>query len=112
MSLLISLSRRATGLALVLGDLPLRANAVKHFVAKLVKSFGGLCNAAESLDDFRYRKVYFQKWKMLHSFAWERRAKRGEGEVPKAIARVSSPSPIQKARPSRTEGDLAVSIEL
>jgi hypothetical protein len=23
-----------------------------HFVAKLVKSFGGLCNAAESLDDF------------------------------------------------------------
>ena len=30
---------------------------MKHFVAKLVKSFGGLCNAAESLDDFRYRKA-------------------------------------------------------
>ena len=33
---------------------PPRGNAVKHFVAKLVKSFGGLCYAAESLDDFRY----------------------------------------------------------
>ena len=32
-----------------------QGKAVKHFVAKLVKSFGGLCNAAESLDDFRYR---------------------------------------------------------
>ena len=31
-------------------------HAVKHFVAKPVESFGGLCNAAESLDDFRYRK--------------------------------------------------------
>ena len=30
------------------------SNAVKYFVAKLVKSFGGLGNAAESLDDFRY----------------------------------------------------------
>ncbi len=28
-------------------------DAVKHFVAKLVKSFGGLCNAVESLDGFR-----------------------------------------------------------
>ncbi len=33
---------------------PLLGNTVKHFVAKLVKSFGGLCHAAESLDDFRY----------------------------------------------------------
>ena len=31
-----------------------KRNAVSHFVAKLVKSFGGLRNAAESLDDFRY----------------------------------------------------------
>ncbi|MCY2986085.1 MAG: hypothetical protein NTY15_20845 [Planctomycetota bacterium] len=30
--------------------------SISHFVAKLVKSFGGLRNAAESLDDFRYRK--------------------------------------------------------
>ena len=28
--------------------------AVRHFVAKLVKSFGRLDDAAESLDDFRY----------------------------------------------------------
>ena len=34
-------------------------NAVSHFVAKLVKSFSGLCNAAESLDDFRYRRAQF-----------------------------------------------------
>ena len=34
---------------------------MKHFVAKLVKSFGGICNAAESLDDFRYRKVRYRK---------------------------------------------------
>ena len=34
-----------------------RPHAVKHFVAKLVKSFGGLGDAAESLDDFRYRKA-------------------------------------------------------
>ena len=46
---------------------PLFGNAVKHFVAKLVKSFGGLRNAAESLDAFRYRKVCFQQRKMLHS---------------------------------------------
>ena len=32
-----------------------------YFVAKLVKSFGGLCNAAETLDEFRYRKVCFSK---------------------------------------------------
>ena len=42
-----------------------RGNAVKHFVAKLVKSFGGLCNAAESLDDFRYRTPCFQQRKTL-----------------------------------------------
>ena len=29
-------------------------DAVKHLVAKLVKSFGGSGDAAESLDDFRY----------------------------------------------------------
>ncbi len=29
-------------------------NTVKHVVAKLVKSFGCLGDAAESLDDFRY----------------------------------------------------------
>ena len=32
-------------------------NDVKPFVAKLVKSFGRLGDAAESLDDFRYKKV-------------------------------------------------------
>ena len=30
---------------------------MKHLVAKLVKSFGRLGNAAESLDDFRYTKA-------------------------------------------------------
>ncbi len=32
------------------------ATALKYFVAKLVKSFGILGDAAESLDDFRYKK--------------------------------------------------------
>ncbi len=32
-------------------------NAVKHLVAKLVKSFGRLRYAAESFDDFRYTKA-------------------------------------------------------
>ena len=31
-------------------------HSVKHDVAKLVKSFGRLSDAAESLDDFRYTK--------------------------------------------------------
>ena len=30
--------------------------AVNYFVAKLVKSFGRLGDAADSLDDFRYKK--------------------------------------------------------
>ena len=34
---------------------------------QLVKSFGGLCNTAESLDDFRYSKARFHEMKMLHS---------------------------------------------
>ena len=34
---------------------PITGQAHKTFVAKLVKSFGGLGDAAESLDDFRYR---------------------------------------------------------
>ena len=33
-------------------------NAVKLYVAKLVKSFGRFVDAAESLDDFRYTKVW------------------------------------------------------
>ncbi len=46
-----------------------RATRGWHFrnkVAKLAKSFVGLCSAAESLDDFRYRKACFQQRKMLH----------------------------------------------
>ena len=39
--------------------LALPHNAVKHFVAKLVKSFGRLGDAAESLEDFRYTKAWF-----------------------------------------------------
>jgi hypothetical protein len=38
---------------------PLLGNAAKHSVAKLVKSFGRLGDAAESLDDFRYKKEGF-----------------------------------------------------
>ncbi len=45
---------------------PLLRYAVKYFVAKLVKSFGRLGDAAESLDDFRYTKACFQQSKMLH----------------------------------------------
>jgi hypothetical protein len=45
------------------------ASAVKHFQAKLVKSFGHLGDAAESLDDFRYTKACFSQRKMLHSVA-------------------------------------------
>ena len=48
---------------------PRNGNAVKHFVAKLVKSFGRLGNAAESLDDFRYTKAFFWQRKILHSEA-------------------------------------------
>jgi hypothetical protein len=40
-------------------------NDVKHFVAKLVKSFGRLGYAAESLDDFRYTKALL--WNALPS---------------------------------------------
>ena len=35
---------------------PIDSIGVKPPVAKLVKSFGGLRNAAESLDDFRYAR--------------------------------------------------------
>ncbi len=35
---------------------PRLSDAVKHFVAKLVKSFGRLGDSAESLDDFRYQR--------------------------------------------------------
>jgi hypothetical protein len=48
-------------------------NAVKYFVAKLIKSFGHLGDTAESLDDFRYTKGGFEQRKMLHSvsgWAW------------------------------------------
>ena len=38
---------------------PLKGNALKHFVAKLVKSFDRLGNAAESLDDLRYTNTCF-----------------------------------------------------
>ena len=34
-------------------------NAVKHFVAKVVKTFGRVKEPAESLDDFRYGKACF-----------------------------------------------------
>ncbi len=54
-------------------------HAVKHFVAKLVESFGGLCNAAESLDDFRYRKAFSYQRKRLHSVVG--RGERSEGRV-------------------------------
>jgi hypothetical protein len=49
--------------------LAVKRNAVSHFVAKLVKSFGGLRNAAESLDDFRYRKAQFTLSRMRNSVA-------------------------------------------
>ena len=45
----------------------IRARSVKHFVAKLVKSFGRLGDETESLDDFRYAKPCFQQRKMLDS---------------------------------------------
>ena len=41
-------------------------HAVKNFVAKLVKSFGRLVDAAESLDDFRYTKARFKQEKIVH----------------------------------------------
>ncbi len=37
--------------------LPSFGSVLKHFVAKLVKSFGRFRDAAESLDDFRYTKA-------------------------------------------------------
>ena len=46
---------------------PFFRNAMKHFVAKLVKSFGRLSDATESLDDFRYAIAWFLQRKMLHS---------------------------------------------
>ena len=46
-----------------------KRNAVSHFVAKLVKSFGGLRNAVESLDDLRYRKAQFTLSRMRNSVA-------------------------------------------
>ena len=39
---------------------------MKHFVAKLVKSFGSLGDAAESLDDFRYTKAFIKMEKTVH----------------------------------------------
>jgi hypothetical protein len=38
--------------------LPVEPKDVKRFVAKLVKSFGRLGDASESLDDFRYSIVF------------------------------------------------------
>ncbi len=35
----------------------MRGNAVKHFVAEVAKTFGSLCEMAESLRDFRYGKT-------------------------------------------------------
>ncbi len=49
---------------------PHLGNAVKHSVAKLVKSFGRLGDAAESLDDFRYKKEGFLQQKLLHNVAF------------------------------------------
>ena len=43
----------------VLSPPPGEGMAVKHLVAKLVKSFRRLGDAAESLDDFRYTKGCF-----------------------------------------------------
>ncbi len=43
---------------------------MKPFVAKLVKSFGRLGNAAESLDDFRYAKARFKQEKIAHGVGW------------------------------------------
>ena len=39
---------------------------MKHFVAKLVKSFGRLGNTAESLDDFRYTRACLKQEKSVH----------------------------------------------
>ena len=44
-------------------------NAVLHFVAKVVKTFGDPMFEAESLDDFRYEKRANTRRKMLHSVA-------------------------------------------
>ncbi len=41
-------------------------NAVKHFVAKLVKSFGRLGDTAESLDDFRYTRACLKQEEIHH----------------------------------------------
>ena len=41
-------------------------NAAKHFVAKLVKSFGPLGDATESLDDFRYKKASSKQEEIVH----------------------------------------------
>ena len=57
--------RQRAGVWTGLSPLPLLASplplgiAVKHSVAKLVKSFGRLGDATESLDDFRYTKTCF-----------------------------------------------------
>jgi hypothetical protein len=39
---------------------------VKYFVAKLVKSFGRIGDATESLDDFRYTEPVFRIKEILH----------------------------------------------
>jgi hypothetical protein len=48
---------------------PPSANAVKHFVAKPMASFGQLGDAVESLKNFRNTKAGFSQRKMLHSVA-------------------------------------------
>ncbi len=53
---------------------PRFGNAVKHFVAKLGKSFGGLGDATESLDDFRYSITWSKapngKWPLSINYFW------------------------------------------
>ena len=66
---------------------------MNRFVAKLGKSFGGLCNAAESLEEFCYRKVCFQQRRMLQSVALaERRKPSGACSVNAAKPEGSRPA--------------------
>ncbi len=92
-----------------------RRNAVKHHVAKLVRSFGSSHDAAESLDDFRYLDSRIQTLIPSSVNPWNRLFVkeieegrvffcfliRGEGEVPTVIAQVSSPSPGRRPDPPR-----------
>ena len=59
---MILISRQALAPVFDIDPLAPTGNAVKHLVAKLVKSFGRLGHAAESLDDFRYIKAWDRGW--------------------------------------------------